>query len=54
MTILIGPTKIKQSFYLLIPKSIVDLIDIDDKTKLSLTIKKVGKNQVLEYQINGT
>ena len=54
MTILLEPTKIKQSFYLLIPKSIVDLIDIDDKTKLSLTIKKVGKNQVLEYQINGT
>jgi len=53
MTIVLEPTRIKQSFYLLIPKSIVDLIEIDDKTKLSLSIKKVGKNQILEYQING-
>jgi len=54
MTIVLEPTKIKQSFYLLIPKNIVDLVDIDDKTKLVLSIKRVGKNQVLEYEINGS
>ena len=52
MTIVLEPTKIKQSYYLLIPKSIVDLIEINDKTNFSLNLKKVGKNQVLEYQIN--
>jgi len=52
MTIVIQPTKIKQSFYLLIPKNIVDLIDIKDNTKLSLKVKKIGKNQALEYEIN--
>jgi len=53
MTIILEPTKIKQSFYLLIPKNIVDLIDIKENTKLSLNLKKSGKNQVLEYEING-
>jgi len=54
MTIIIEPTKIKQSFYLLIPKNIVDLIDIKDNTKLSLKVKNVGKTQILEYQIDGS
>ncbi len=52
MTIILEPTKIKQSLYLLIPKNIVDLIDIKHNTKLSLNIKKVGNTQVLEYQID--
>jgi len=52
MTIVIQPTKIKQSLYLLIPKNIADLIDIKDNTKLSLNLKTVGENQVLEYEIN--
>jgi len=52
MTIILEPTKIKQSFYLLIPKNIVDLIEIKDNTKLTLNIKKVGKTQILEYEIN--
>ena len=53
MTIELQPTKIKQSFYLLIPKNIVDLIDIKNNTTLSLKVKKVGNTQVLEYEING-
>jgi hypothetical protein len=51
MSIIIEPTKIKQSFYLLIPKNIAELIDIDDRTKFSLKIKDNGAMKVLEYYI---
>jgi len=51
MTITIKPTRIKQSVYLLIPKSIVDLIEMKKKAKLSLTIKKYGHKHVLEYTV---
>lgn len=51
MSIIIGPTKIKQSFYLLIPKNIADMVEINSKTKFSLHIKNEGKNKVLEYLI---
>jgi len=50
MTITVRPTRIKQSLYLLIPKNIVDLIDVNNKTKFSLKIKQNGKKRVLEYQ----
>ena len=49
MAIVIEPTKIKQSFYLLVPKSISELIEIKDDTKVSLNIKKIGNKHVLEY-----
>lgn len=52
MSIIIEPTKIKQSFYLLIPKNIANLINIDDRTKFSLKIKENGAKQVLEYYID--
>lgn len=51
MTIAIKPTQIKQSVYLLVPKSIVDLIDIEKKSKLSLNVKKNGHKHTLEYTI---
>lgn len=51
MSIIIGPTKIKQSFYLLIPKNIADMVDINDKTKFSLNVKNEGKSKTLEYII---
>ena len=51
MSIQIEPTKIKQTFYLLIPKSVADLADISDNTKFSLKIRNDGSKQVLEYQI---
>jgi len=51
MTIEIKPTKIKQSFYLLIPKSIANLIDIEDNSKLSLNIKNSDKGKILEYRL---
>ncbi len=51
MTISIKPTQIKQSFYLLVPKSIVDLIEIEKKSKLTLNLKKSGQKHVLEYVI---
>ena len=52
MSIQIEPTKIKQTFYLLIPKSVADLADIDDRTKFSLKIRHEGSRQVLEYCID--
>ena len=51
MTIEIEPTKIKQSFYLLVPKNIADLINIEDNTKLSLDIKNSEKGKILEYRL---
>ena len=51
MAVTIKPTKIKQSFYLLVPKDIADLINIQDSTKLNLNIKKSGKNHVIEYYL---
>jgi len=51
MTVKIGSTKIKQSTYLLIPKNIADMIDIDKNTKFSLKLKPNGKHHILEYEI---
>jgi len=51
MPIEIKPTKIKQSFYLLIPKNIANLIDIKDNSKLTLDIKNSDKVKILEYRI---
>jgi hypothetical protein len=51
MAIRIKPTKIKNSAYLLIPKDIADLVEIDNMTKFSLKIKQNGKRPVLEFQI---
>ena len=52
MSIILEPTKIKQSFYLLVPRNIVDLVEIKDKTKFALRIKKDGKKQTLEYEMD--
>ena len=52
MAIVIEATKIKESFYLLIPRNIVELIDINDRTKFSLKIKDNGTKKVLEYYFN--
>ncbi|AJW70607.1 hypothetical protein [Nitrosopumilus adriaticus] len=51
MTVKISPTQIKQSTYLLIPKDIADMIDVDKNTKFSLKLKPNGKHHVLEYEI---
>ena len=51
MPIEIEPTKIKQSFYLLIPKNIADLINIEDNSKLSLDIRNSDKGKILEYRL---
>jgi len=51
MTIEIKPTKIKQSFYLLIPKNIANLIDIEDDSKLVLAITNSDKIKILEYRL---
>ena len=51
MAITIKPTKIKQSVYLLVPKSIVELIEIEKKTQLTLNVKKNGHRHILEYSL---
>jgi len=51
MSIMIKPTRIKQSVYLLVPKNIADLIEIKNSRKIVLDIKKKGRGQVLEYSI---
>ncbi len=53
MSIILEPTKIKQSFYLLVPRNIVDLVEIKDKTKFALSIKREGKKQTLQYEMDG-
>ena len=52
MSIIIEPTKIKQTFYLLIPKNIAKLVDIHDHTKFKLNMKKSGVKQILEYEMS--
>jgi len=52
MTIIIEPIRIKQSVYLLIPKSIAELVEIKADTKLSLTIAKEENKQILRYQFS--
>jgi len=51
MPISIKPTKIKQTYYLLIPKNIADLINIQDSSKLNLEIKQNEKGHVIEYSL---
>jgi hypothetical protein len=45
----VTPTKIKDSTYLLVPKRIVDMIELKANAKLSLRIKSRSEKPVLEY-----
>jgi len=51
MTVKVQPIRIQQSVYLLIPKSIADLVDINRKTRLSLRVSKNDNSSVLEYHV---
>ena len=51
MPIQLTPTRIKGSKYLLIPKDLAQLLEIDDKSVLSLTIEETDHNQRLVYSI---
>jgi hypothetical protein len=51
MPIQLTPTRIKGSKYLLIPKDLAQLLEIDDKSILSLTIEDTDKGQRLVYSI---
>ena len=51
MSIKLEPTQIKESIYLLVPKSIADLVDINRKTKVRLALKKSQNKNILEYTI---
>jgi hypothetical protein len=54
MTIKLAPTKIKKSLYLLVPKNIADLVEIDKKTMVSLSIKKIQNENILEYKFENS
>jgi hypothetical protein len=51
MAIQLTPTRIKGSKYLLIPKDLAQLLEIDDKSILSLTIEDTDEGQRLVYSI---
>ena len=51
MAIQLTPTRIKGSKYLLIPKDLAQLLEIDDESILNLTIEDTGKGQRLVYSI---
>ncbi len=51
MTIEIKPTKIKQSFYLLVPKNIANLLNMENNSELSLDIKNTENVKILEYRL---
>ncbi len=51
MAIQLTPTKIKGSKYLLIPKDLAQLLEIDDNSVLNLTIEDSSKGQRLVYSI---
>jgi len=50
MSIALKPTKIKQSFYLLVPKNIANLMELENNTPMSLNIKNSDKGKILEYR----
>jgi len=51
VAIQLTPTKIKGSKYLLIPKDLARLLEIEDKSILDLTIEESSKGQCLVYAI---
>ncbi|HZD13099.1 MAG TPA: hypothetical protein VE177_06235 [Candidatus Binatus sp.] len=51
MAIQLTPTRIKGSHYLLIPKDLAQLLEINDKSVLVLTIEESPKGQKLVYAI---
>jgi hypothetical protein len=51
MAIKLSPTKIKGSKYLLIPKDLAQLLEINDNSILNLTIEDSSKGQRLIYSI---
>ncbi len=51
MTIIIKPTMIKKSTYLLVPKTIVEMTEIENDTEVILEIKNINGKRVLEYSI---
>ena len=48
MSIIIKSTKIKTGFYLLLPKSIAELIGVKDNTRFKLEVKYKGK-KIIQY-----
>jgi len=51
MGIQLTPTRIKGSKYLLIPKDLAQLLEIDDQSVLNLTIEDSDKGKQLIYSI---
>ena len=52
MSIQLEPTMIKQSVYLLVPKSIASLVALDKNSQVALSIKEIDGKNILEYKIS--
>ncbi len=52
MTIKIKPTMIKKSTYLLVPKTVVEMTEIQSNSEVLLEIKNINGKRVLEYSID--
>ncbi len=51
MAIRLTPTRIKGTHYLLIPKDLAELLEINGNSVLNLTIEESNKGQRLVYSI---
>jgi hypothetical protein len=51
MAILLTPSKVKGSHYLLIPKGLAQLLEIEDRSVLKLTIEESEGTQRLVYSV---
>lgn len=52
MAIELTPTKIKGSKYLLIPKDLARLLEIEDQSVLNLTIEESAQGRRLVYSVS--
>ena len=52
MPILLKPVRMKNSLYLLIPKGISELLEIDETRECTLTTEREDQHLVLRYQFS--
>ena len=51
MTLSIRPVRLKRSVYFRVPNDIVDLIDLEDDAKVSLTLEETDDCHLLVYSV---
>ena len=50
MTVVVTPISAKGSLYVLIPKDIAGLLELNDKTSLKIKIRTSNHKRILEYE----